>query len=87
MPSWEEAHAAAISAFSSVVTDVSNIYQRVLFQGSGIYPAQDRAREYWEMDYQPTPDDWKEYGEYSAEWERENPDPRLTGEDLDAPEP
>jgi hypothetical protein len=45
MPSWEEAHAAAISAFSSVVNDVGNTYQQVLFSGAGVYQSQDTSRE------------------------------------------
>lgn len=37
MPSWEEMHAASISAFSSVINDVGSTYQQILRGGAGLY--------------------------------------------------
>jgi hypothetical protein len=53
--------------------------------GQIMYPPQSNAAIAQEL-YEPTPEDWKEYERYLSEWEKDNPDPRLTGVDPQAPE-
>lgn len=95
MPAWEDAKRAAQSAyistgnsFQDMDSSIGHAYQQIVLTGQ-ISPSlgdSDINHQIAEEAYQPTVADWQEYGCYRAEWEKENPDPRLTGPDPDAPE-
>ena len=95
MPAWEDAKRAAQSAYMSaglgfqdMDSSIGHAYQQIVQIGQ-ISPSlghSDINHQIAEEAYQTTVTDWQEYGRYRAEWERENPDPRLTGPDPDAPE-
>jgi hypothetical protein len=96
MAAWEDAKQAAQSAYMSagpgfqdMDSSIGSAYRQIVQTGH-LSPAlghSDIHHQIAEDAYQPTVADWQEYGQYRAEWEKENPDPRLTGPDPDAPEP
>ena len=95
MPSWEDTKRAAQSAYMSagngfqdMYSGIGSAYQQILLTGHLSPPlGHDINRQIAADAYQPTAADWKEYERHNAAWDRENPDPRLTGPDPDAPEP
>ncbi len=103
MPGWEDTKRAAQSAYISASLNMDSsigyAYQQIVQHGqiSPVLGQSDISRQIAEAPYQPTEADWKEYEQYSAAWEKENPprEPteeewkewvRLIGIDPDTPE-
>jgi Icc-related predicted phosphoesterase len=93
LPGWQETKQAAQHAYinagnQDIHSSIGNAYQQIMLTGH-IHPSMgnsDIHHQIAEDAYQATPADWKEYAQYRDAWEKENPDPRLTGPDPDAPE-
>ncbi|QBD75190.1 hypothetical protein EPA93_03950 [Ktedonosporobacter rubrisoli] len=94
MSTWEDAKRAAQSTYINAGNGFQDrngfgqAYQQFLLTGQ-ISPSlglSDIHHQIAEEPYQPTETDWQEYAHYRDAWEKENPDPRLTGPDPDAPE-
>jgi hypothetical protein len=96
MLGWEDTKRAAQGAYMSagrgfqdMYSGIGSAYQQILTNGQ-LSPAMgygDINQQIAQDAYQPTAADWQEYGRYRDAWERDNPDPRMTGPDQDAPEP
>lgn len=92
MASWEDTKRAAQTTYSTLGSiyqnayeGIGNAYQQILTTGR-LYPDHSSlTHDIATGAYEPTKEDWEEYGRWSRE--NEPPDPRLTGIDPDAPEP
>jgi hypothetical protein len=95
MPGWEDTKRAAQNAYMSaglgfqdMDSSIGHAYQQIVLTGqlSPMIGNPNLHHQIAEEAYQPTVADWQEYAHNRNEWERENPDPRLTAPDPDAPD-
>lgn len=87
MASWEDTKRAAQTTIGNIFHDaylsIGNAYQQVLTTGR-IYPdASSLTTDIATGAYEPTPEDWQEYGRYVDAYNRDNPDPRLSDPGLE----
>ena len=81
---WEDMKRAAQSVykgtgniFQGIYTDIGTAYQQIMMSGK-LYPQADRTainQEIAESSYQPTAEDWQEYGRWHDEHRGPDPEP------------